>query len=141
MPPDEDLLDFSEVVSSSSSSFPFALLDSGSAVHTAPSSSFLTDPISSLAPIGTQLTAAKGTSIPSTNIISGEISSTLPLDYLMMMLLSAYSCEHIFYHCLNLMRSTTISKAKFTLSQLEQALGMLLLPRLCGHIMMFSTKN
>ena len=49
--PDEDLLDFSEVLSSSSSSFLFALLDSGSAVHTASSSSFLIDPISSLAPI------------------------------------------------------------------------------------------
>ena len=78
--PDEDLLEFSEVFSSISSSFPFALLDSGSAVYTAPSSSFLIDPISSLVPIGTQLTAANGTSIPSTTIISGNISPTLLLD-------------------------------------------------------------
>ena len=35
IPPDEDLLDFSKVLPSSSSSFPFALIDSGSAVHTA----------------------------------------------------------------------------------------------------------
>ena len=79
LPPDEDLLDFSEVLSSSSSSFPFALNDSGSAVHTSPTPSFLIDPISSFAPIRTQLTAANGTIIPSMTIISGKISPTLYL--------------------------------------------------------------
>ena len=72
--PDDDLLDFSEVLPSSSSSIPFALIDSGSAVHTAPSSSFLIDPISSLDSVGTKLTAANGTSISSSSILSGKNS-------------------------------------------------------------------
>ena len=78
--PDDDLLDLSEVSPSPASSFPFALIDSGFAVHTAPSSSFLIDPISSLDSVGTTLTAANGTSIASSSIISGKISPTLPID-------------------------------------------------------------
>ena len=68
--PDVDLLESSEVSSSSSSSsFPFALLDFGSAVHTAPSSSFISDFVLSNNHLGTALTAANGSDIIPTSTV------------------------------------------------------------------------